>query len=631
MCGIAGVVERSAESQNVDRKRHCAAMQNLTHRGPDGRGEYADGQLWFGHLRLSILDVSESGRQPMRTEDGRFTLCYNGEVYNFRELAAGLSLKLRSRSDSEVVLRAFAARGPESLLDLRGIFAFAIYDKARQKVWLVRDRLGVKPLYYALDDNGLVFASEIKAILALRSDTAECDVSALHEWLYYGNTLGGRTLYHGIEQLLPGHYLELDISSFDAHISQYWSLQHEAAQSNGSHRRAPDVIAETRRLVEQAVRRQLVSDVPVGVFLSGGVDSTAITAFAAKHYQGRLATYSAGFDDRNGVDERPKARRIASLYGTEHHELHITGGDVPALVEKMVHHHDQPFSDAANIPLYQMASQISGRTKVVLQGDGGDELFGGYRRYVTLRQARLLQPLARSGRPLTALVPDANLRHRVRRYLQAFAPRDLGCTMALLLTLENADTAPEAVFSPRVRQLLERSNPFARYQECQRRFSNHDIGNQMSFVDLTILLPDIFLEKVDRATMAAGVEVRVPLLDDDLVSYVVRVPGPVKMPWGRKKWLLKQAVAGIVPDDVLNGRKTGFNVPFGYWLRTALKPFFFDHLATFDRQQPGVLDRELLTERYARFEAGRVEHSHQLWKMLNFLVWCNNSSIAIAP
>jgi len=630
MCGISGVVAHYSDA-TVLAASAAGARQSIRHRGPDASGEYCDAHLWFGHQRLSILDLSELALQPMVSGSGRYVICYNGEVYNYRELARDLSLcDLRSHSDTEVVLRAFEVLGVGSFRRLNGMFAFAVYDKDARKLWLVRDRLGIKPLYYRLDEQTLTFASEIKAIRVLTDHAPACDLSALHEFLYYGNTLGGRTLYRGIQQLRPGHYLELDLRTFACTVEAYWSLKYQARLEAQIRSPTAATIAETRRLLEEAVRRQLVSDVPVGVFLSGGVDSTAITAFASRHYPGRLATYAAGFGDPHGVDERPKARRVALHYGTEHHELFIAGGGVPDLVEKMVHHHDMPFSDAANIPLYLMAAQISKQTKVVLQGDGGDELFGGYRRYVTLRYYRLLHAVARYGKHLDLLIPTPSLRQRVHRYLHAYAAADLGSTMALLLTLENELWRPAGAFAPDFQRIIEESDPFARYRDVQRQFADHDIGNQMSLVDLTVELPDIFLEKVDRSTMAASLEVRVPFLDHDLVDHVVRIPGTEKMPRGRKKWLLKQALRGIVPDDVLDRPKTGFNVPFGHWLRTTLKPLFFDHFETFNRKRPGVLNPWVIREWYADDQAGRRDHSYMLWKILNFMIWGNNSNIAIS-
>ena len=629
MCGIVGIATRLPRQNSSLAARYQEATAVLHHRGPDGRGQYQDANVWLGHTRLSILDLSSAGAQPMQSNDERFVISYNGEVYNFRDLAKESRLEnLRSGSDTEVVLRLFAKDGINSLVKLNGMFAFAVYDRQTRRLWLVRDRLGIKPLFYKLDAERLIFASEIKGIVALDSESPTCDISALHEWSYYGNPLGGRTLYSGIRQLLPGHYLEVDLDGFAHSARPYWSLEQQAENAvtdSGGERAA---IAKTRYLLEQAVRRQLVSDVPVGVFLSGGVDSTAITAFASRHYDARLVTYSAGFDFLRDGGELPKAKRIAAHYGTEHHEIYVEGGNVGDLFETLVHHHDMPFADAANIPLYLMAAQISGQTKVVLQGDGGDELFGGYRRYSTLNYYRLLHPMALALQRVHRITPKSASYYRVQRYLHAFAARDLATTMALLLTAEDQSSAPSAIFAPQLRAVVEQFDPFARHRECQQMFSAHDIGNQMSFVDLMITLPDTYLEKVDRSTMAASVEIRVPFLDHDLVDYVVRLPGSRKIPWGRKKWLLKSALDGIVPAEVLHGPKTGLTVPFGDWLKVALKPLFFDHLSTFERRHPDVLNIDYVTRLFARTNSGHRNDSFMLWKVLNFMVWANRSNIS---
>ncbi|HEY0941097.1 MAG TPA: asparagine synthase (glutamine-hydrolyzing) [Steroidobacter sp.] len=630
MCGIMGVVSRSSQPDTGIGARIREAARVLRHRGPDDEGFYQDVNVWLAHTRLSILDLSSAGHQPMQSACGRFVISYNGEVYNFRELASKHGLDhLRSGSDTEVVLELFVRFGVASLQQLNGMFAFCVYDRVARKMWLVRDRLGIKPLYYRLDASGLAFASEIKGIHALVTQPPTCDVASLGEWLYYGNSLGENTLYDGVRQLLPGCCLEIDTISFEHAVREYWSLrQHvdvEQAAAADTHERA---VEQTRRLLEQAVQRQIVSDVPVGVFLSGGVDSSAIAAFASRHYQGRLATYSVGFDFAKDGGELPKAKRVASLYGTEHHEIHIAGEHVSDLVEKMVAHYDSPFADAANIPLYLMAARISAQTKVVLQGDGGDELFGGYRRYVTLKYHRLLHPLSRILLHVNALTPQSAMHYRIQRYLRAFAAPDLATTMALLVTAEDRDDSPSSIFSPGVSQTMDRTDPLARIRRLHALFESHDIGNRMSLVDLLVVLPDIYLQKVDRATMAASLEVRVPFLDHDLVDYVVRLPGSSKMPLGRKKWLLKSALKGIVPDEILFGPKTGFSVPYGKWLQTSLKPLFFDHLAQFVRRRPDMLDVARINDLFSRTTSGRQNHSSILWKLLNFLIWSNNTNVS---
>lgn len=627
MCGIVGIISRTVDG-------HCAVVNNqanvlelIRHRGPDMHGEYTSGRVWLGHVRLSILDLSEAAKQPMVTKDGRFVISYNGEVYNFMELARDFALdSLRTHSDTEVILRAFAKYGVDVFSQLNGMFAFAIYDRQQQKLWLVRDRLGIKPLYFSFDAQGLSFGSEIKTINALVKDSPLCELSSLHEWLFYGNTLGERTLYKGIHKLLPGHYLELDLDTFTHKIIEYWSPRQQAALLQiklPKNEHASNV----RNLLEQAVKRQLVSDVPVGVFLSGGIDSSAITAFATKHYEGKIATYSAGFDFDTGVNELPKARKVAEHYGTDHHEIHISGFDIADVVEKMVYHHDMPFSDAANIPLFLMATQISGQTKVVLQGDGGDELFGGYRRYVTLGFLNVLRPLARIGQYVNKLTPRTTHYHRRQRYLHALGADSIAANMALLLTEEDGNSHPASMFSAAMQKEIEKSDPYLRYRQCQSYFENQDIINQMALVDAMIILPDIFLEKVDRSTMAASLEVRVPFLDNDLVEYCMRIPGYCKVPHGQKKGLLKQALSGIVPHEILYGPKTGFGVPYGYWLRGSLKSLFYDHLSLIQKKHPGLLNSTIINVWYQEHESRKRDSSFRLWKTLNFMIWANQTHV----
>lgn len=629
MCGVIGIAIAPSRRNFVTECRRREALEALRHRGPDGQGEYIDEKVWMAHRRLSILDLSDAGSQPMQSADGRFVISYNGEVYNFRELAAKNNLdNLRSSSDTEVVLELFAKFGIASLEKLNGMFAFSIYDRQTRKIWLVRDRLGIKPIYFRIRPRELIFGSEIKGIAALLDESLVCNYSALHEWLYFGNTLGGRTLYQNITQLLPAHYLELDLSSFEVVIREYWSLKMQSEIPFTTNVSKQDTINETRGLLERAVQRQLVSDVPVGVFLSGGVDSSAVAAFASRHYEGQLATYSVGFDFSPEHNELPMAKRVADLYRTDHHELRISGGDVADLVEKMVVAHDMPFSDAANIPLYLMAAEIGAQTKVVLQGDGGDELFGGYRRYTTLKYYGVFHSVAKILQYIHAVTPKSPLYHRIQRYLHAFAAQDLATTMALLQTAEDRDSKPLELFSSSLAELIgEEADAFARFRELQSLFGHQDIANQMSFIDISIVLPDTYLEKVDRSTMAASVEVRVPFLDHDLVDYTVRLTGKRKIPFGKKKWLLKAALAGLVPNEILYGPKIGFGVPFGNWLQTSLKPLFFDHLASFDRKQPGILNVEHIEHLFCRTSDGKENHSHLLWKILNFLVWTKTSNI----
>ena len=439
----------------------------------------------------------------MLSEDARFAITYNGEVYNYRELASSMGLTyLHSTCDTEVVLQSFAQIGSTAFRQLNGMFAFALHDQQSHAVWLVRDRLGIKPLYYYLDHERLVFASELRALITLLGHTPACNIGGLYEWVFYGNSLGGRTLYKNIRQLLPGHFLHLDANTFKYKSGAYWSLKEASALSNQTKETTKQIIASTRRLLESAVERQLISDVPVGVFLSGGIDSSAITAFAVRHYKGRLATFAVGFDDPHYKDERPKARRVAKHFGTDHHELYIDGRDIAGVVEALIDHHGMPFFDAANIPLYLMAEKVSGQIKVVLQGDGGDEVFGGYRRYATLRMHSLLHAFAGVGSIAAGALPACALRQRILRYCNIFGQKDIGVTIGLLLTAEDLGGEALDVFDVSFRKRIAASDPMVRYREVGAGFAFLDAGQQMSMVDLSIQLPDIYLEKVDRSTMA---------------------------------------------------------------------------------------------------------------------------------
>jgi asparagine synthase (glutamine-hydrolysing) len=628
MCGIVGLALRAGQSLPDADRRLGAAVRSLLHRGPDSQGQWNGGRVLLGHARLSIIDLSALGGQPMHSEDGRYCLSYNGEIYNFRELIAEEGLEgLRSGSDTEVVLRLFAARRESSLRRLNGMFAFAVHDRHANRLWLVRDRLGIKPLFYSLDSSGLAFASEIKAIHALRGTGPICNIESLHEWLYFGNPLAGRTLHEGIAQVPPGHFLELDLETFQHQVRPYWSVPEAARTPPAVPLVHSALVEETRRLLDQAVRRQLVSDVPVGLFLSGGVDSSALAAFATRHYGGKLATFSAGFDFMSGEGELPKARSVARHFGTDHHEIHVSGLRVADTVEQLVRHHDMPFADSANIPLALMAHQLGGRIKVVLQGDGGDELFGGYSRYFSLARYSLLHPAAKLAQHLLALTPRSALHYRARRYLRALSAPDLATTMALLLTSEDRSLQPQKIFLRSWRRAVEGRDPFARHHEVLGGLAGFDRVNQMSFMDLLVTLPDTFLEKVDRATMACSLEVRVPFLDNDLVDFAVGLPGNAKAPGGRKKYLLKCALEGIVPEEVLRMPKSGLDVPYGAWLQGALRGLFFDHLDRFSRLHPEVLDVAEIRRLHAETGRGGKDDSYMLWKVLNFMVWVNNGNV----
>jgi len=627
MCGIVGYITRKKGGAHFSQFEN-RALSLLEHRGPDDLGSYRFENIWLGHTRLSILDLSSRAHQPMQTSDERFVLTYNGEIYNYRDLVGELGLKdFASNGDSEVLLKGFESIREALFPKLNGMFAFAVLDKKENQFWLVRDRLGIKPLYYYENKDCLLFASELPSLLALLGRVPRVDLSSMHEWWYYGNALGERTHYQGIKQLLPGHFLRFNTCSFEYVVDAYWSLQKEASVTGRLNHPSNELMVQTRNLLEQAVTRQLVSDVPIGVFLSGGVDSSAITAFASRNYQGKLITFSAGFDDPHYSDERPLARKIANHFGTEHYELQVGGKDLPSTIELLVDHHGSPFGDAANIPLYLMSKEIKGAAKVVLQGDGGDEVFGGYRRYATLRLRRLLYELSGAGKMAATALPNSPIKQRILRYCNIYGQKDLSILFGLLLTTEGIDAAEQLPFMGAFKSAVETYNPLSRYIEIYKKFSALDIGQQMSMIDLSIELPDIFLEKVDRATMAAGLEVRVPFLDNDLIEFAAHIPGYVKMPFGQKKWLLKEALRGVVPDYVLDGPKRGFGVPIKYWLLEPLQDHFNHHLDIFNQNNPEILSLDRVNKWHYMTKTGAADFSPRLWKVYNLCIWANRFKV----
>lgn len=592
--------------------------ETLKHRGPDDGGVELFEHVGLGHRRLSIIDLTSAGHQPMLSEDGNFALVYNGELYNFQELRRRLEedgVVFRSRSDTEVVLKAYIRWGTKSFLMFKGMFALAVWDKTAQRLHMARDRFGIKSLYYYPFKSGVVFGSEIKSLIASKRLRLEMDWEGLHEYLYYGNALGSHTLFGKVAKLLPGHYVTVDRKGID--IFPYWSVFDIEPISDS----VEEVTRTVRDRLEEAVRNHLVSDVPVGIFLSGGIDSSAVTAFAAKHYNGKIKTFSVGFDFDAGVNELPKARQVAEHFATEHEELHIHGDRVSGIIERLVRCHDQPFSDAANIPLYLLCEQLEGSIKVVLQGDGGDEIFAGYRRYNVLSNERFWRSFSRMAPYLDWVVPRGQSYYRGMRFFSAMRQSDRAMRMAMLLTVEPCNRSPTRVFTGEIRKSLYGFDPFARYKETYEKVKDFDPVQQMLYIDSAILLPDTYLEKVDKATMAHGIESRVPFLDADLTSYAMGLPSFYKVKRGHKKWILRQALRGIVPDTFLDARKTGFGVPRRYWLREPLSDYMRSVLLDPDTLRWGVFDSKALGKCIDEHVHGLRDNASLLYKLLNLALW----------
>jgi asparagine synthase (glutamine-hydrolysing) len=595
---------------------------SLGHRGPDAEGIYVDEGVALGHRRLSIIDLTEAGAQPMT--DGATGVCvtYNGEVYNFRDLRSKLEAAgacFRGNSDTEVVLRAYTHWGLNGLRRLEGIFAFALWDPTKKRLVLMRDRLGVKPLFYAWADGSLLFGSEIKALLAAGGMDTEIDPQALREYMWFGNAYEDRTIYRSVRSLMPGHWMVVEDGR--PRVAPYWRL--EDWLTGCAPRDEREAAERVREAVDSAVARQLVADVPVGIFLSGGVDSSSIAASAAHSSGRRLTSYSVGFDFTDHADELPVARRLADRLGLDHHELHVAASRLGDVLEQLARAHDEPFADAANIPLFLLARQLGGSLKVVLQGDGGDEMFGGYRRYSLLRHARLARAWPT---PLTAALRRVGRTgQRAARMAEALSNGMPARRMGLLVTDETMDDPPENVLTYDTRhRLTDGTDPFLAYENCAARFAQFDPVQQMLLTDISLQLPSQFLTKVDRSTMAHGLEARVPLLDEQVASLAIGIPSGFKVRGREKKIVLRDAMRGRVPGEVLDGPKRGFGVPFDRWLQHQLyEPAREAVLAEPILEEFG-LDRRAVAKYFQQHRSGERQRGSLLWKLFQLALWHDN-------
>ncbi len=613
MCGICGGVTK--ESLDIDKM-----VLSIKHRGPDFQDIYKDGLVYLAHARLSILDLSADANQPMVSRDNQYILVYNGEIYNFQSIKRTLQTlghSFKTTSDTEVILEGFIEWGVGLFNKLNGMFAFSIYDRKNQKIYIVRDSFGIKPLYYYLNGETLIFASEIKSILASNLVPREMSYQGLYEYMHFSTTVGETTFYNGIKKLKSGEYIEYSLYSGVLETISY-RLLCDVTPSTHS---LDEAIYNIRDLFEKSVKRQLVSDVPVGIFLSGGIDSTAITAIASKYYRGKLKTFSAGFDFDRGFNELPNARFISKKFNTDHYEFHIKGDDSISVLETLNHYFDQPFADAANIPLYLMSQELKGKHKVILQGDGGDELFAGYNHYFRVKNERLFRLFSYAVTSFAPLIPKSSKYYRMLRSMYAITQKDRALVPARFYSQEMLTESSLNLFKDEYRERLSLINPFIRSLELHSSFKdkNIDLLQELLYTDMNLILPDQYLEKVDRATMANSLEVRVPFLDNDLARYAISLPSKYKVRGKEKKYLLKRAFSGIVPNKILYGKKRGFGVPFSYWLRSSMKDFMRDEIISsniYTNKVSLMIDEHIL---------GKRDHGFVLWKILNLSMWLNKN------
>ena len=620
MCGICGVFDFTNAQLNKDRLE--SINNSILHRGPDFGSVQLFGNVAFGHRRLSIIDLTEDGNQPMFSLDNRYCIVFNGEVYNFLELKKGLiakGVKFKTNSDTEVVLNSYIYYGVSAFSMFNGMFALAIYDTFKKELILSRDQFGIKPLYYYHDKNVFIFSSEKKAILKDLTSNVNLNKQSLVEYIWFGNPLGDNTFYKEITEITPGNYIKIKNGVVKKHnFFNINSIQEIKITEE-------EAIKKTINLFENSIKRHLISDVPVAVLLSGGIDSSAITAFASKHYKGKLKTYSIAFDYNKGDNELSLAAKIARKYNTDHTEIHITGNDLIDVLESLANSHDEPFADSGNIPLYLISKKLKGSVKVILQGDGGDEFFGGYSRYNTIQNTKKWKFF--SILPMfISLTKTKNTKIlRLQRFINAITEKEPYIRNALLLTMESKYSNPLQIFNKSTRRTLKGYDPFIRYKEVYENYDKKTNEVQSLFyTDSQIILKDTFLEKVDKSTMANSIEVRVPFLDKDLTEFALSLPPKLKIKNGVKKYLLKKSMEGFVPNEILYGSKKGFGVPYGYWLGTSLQEYFLQQIST--KKASVYIDQIKVLEMFNLHQKEKGNFGFLLWKTLILCIWLNKKN-----
>ncbi len=622
MCGIAGVLYADPD-RPVAPEVLTAMGDAIAHRGPDAAGYWSERGVGLVHRRLSIIDLSGGG-QPLGNEDDSVQVVFNGEIYNYQSLRRELTARghrLKTHSDTEVLVHLYEDLGDRLVERLRGMFAFALWDRKQRRLILARDRVGIKPLYIYRDNEKLLFGSELKAILAHSGVERALDVNALESYLAFGMVTGKQSIFRNVQKLPCAHVLTVG-QGVPGEPRCYWQLRPEPDESKS----AEEWQEAIRAKLSEAVQLHLLADVPVGALLSGGVDSSVVVACASQHTTGPVRTFSMGFPDES-FSELPFARQVAERFGTSHQEEIVTP-DAVHLLDDLTHYYDEPFADTSAIPTFLVARLASRSVKVVLSGDGGDEAFGGYARYAhDLFEARLRRCLPdwlrrRALGPLARLWPKAD-----------WLPRPLRAkTLLTNLSLEPAAAYANtlALCRPPLRRrllardiaaMLNEQQPEDAVRAAYESAPTCDPLSGMIAADVASVLPDDFLVKTDRASMAHGLEMRVPLLDHELLELAARIPSRCKIHRGQGKWIFKQAFRRQLPSDILRRRKHGFELPIDAWLKGPLRPMFEECVLNRQARVHSLIDQETASHLFSAHKSGMGRHGNVLWSLLVLARW----------
>ena len=625
MCGIAGAVSfRGAGASDLE-QMVAPMIEAQRHRGPDASGTKSDDVCALGHRRLAIIDLSEAGRQPLTNDDGSIWITFNGEIYNFQQLRDDLEklgYSFRTRTDTEVIVHAYEQWGTDCVKRLRGMFAFGIWDANRRRLFVARDRVGKKPLFYTQDRNRFLFASELQGLLVCPSVEREVDPAAIDSYLSWGYVPAPRTAFRGISKLPPAHYLTLDVSGGEPklEIERYWSLEY-TPKIEMSLEEASEALREK---LTEAVRLRMISDVPLGAFLSGGVDSSIVVGLMAGLSDRPVKTFSIGFEEA-AYNELDHARRIADKWSADHHEF-IVKPDALSILPKLVRHYGEPYADSSAIPTFYVSQMTRSSVTVALNGDGGDESFAGYERYLGNRIAERLHAvpgMIAPARALSKMLPDSidpkNRIRQAKRFLSV-AASEMSSRYGRWVSYFSEE-AKQHLYS---REFRSRLNGDGRGRWIESLFSETNgldpVDAAMS-VDVRSYLPFDLLVKVDITSMANSLEARSPFLDHEVMELAARLPGRMKLRGSESKFVLKRAFADMLPRENVRRRKMGFGVPVGEWFRGALKPLLEDSLLSGSAATRKYFDPRQV-ERFVRDHFDRkTDYSFPLWSLLMLELW----------
>ena len=626
MCGINGIALSSRAKRTIDVHVLERMRDVITHRGPDDEGLFIDGRIGLGFRRLSIIDVA-TGHQPMTNEDGTLHIIYNGEIYNhadYRPLLEARGHTYRTHSDTETILHLYEEYGDDCVTHLRGMFAFAIWDQHKRELFIARDRLGVKPLYYAhLDDGSLYFGSEIKTLLEAGAIKPELNFDVLSDYLANHAPSGEQTLFRGVKRLLPGHRLRW--RDGDVQIKSFWDVSFEKEADNGWSDEA--YITRWAEMFRESVRLRLMSDVPLGMFLSGGIDSSAIAAMMSGMVDDPIKTFSVAFKERE-ANELEYARLVAEAFKTNHHEIVVTPEQFFAALPRLVWHEDEPLAHPSSVALYFVSELASRHVKVVLTGEGSDELLAGYGRY-----RNTIYNLAIGGRYQT-LTPGF-LRAAVRNQIEGLSGgsrirQKLSRTFLTLtpdietIYFDNFAVFPRSMqpqlLTEETRQRMGVIDPYSGIRKVLQQTNATSLLDQLLYADIKTYLHELLM-KQDQMSMAASVESRVPFLDHKLVEFTCRLPERLKLRGWTTKYILRKSMEKILPREILSRRKMGFPVPIGAWFRGEYSSVLEEYTLSERAMARGLFEPNFVRSLVRRHQTGGEDHSERLWALVNFEIW----------